>query len=125
MRMIGTLFSECEVVIDDSATGRHCTARLLPNIESEVLQAHFPGHPVVPGATLLATVGELVGRMTEQKIIISNIKNIKFVSLIEPEEGQPLTIDVDLDMALLKVKATVSYKGAISSKMTMTCTTAF
>lgn len=120
--MIGELFCEGGIDVTDLVDeGRvHCSASLLPAMESKVLAAHFPGKPIVPGACIVAAVSELVCRALAQRMQISVVKNIKFMSLIEPKEGEPIVFEIDVERETKKVKAVVSYGDAVSCKMSLT-----
>lgn len=122
MKMIGELFREGDFVVTDcGGEGRvHCSASLLPVMESKVLAAHFPGKPIVPGACIVAAVSELVGRALAQRLQIGVVKNVKFMSLIEPKEGEPIVFEIDVERETKKVKAVVSYGDAVSCKMSLT-----
>lgn len=122
MRMIGELFCEGGFVVTDlGEEGRvHCSASLLPLMDSKVLAAHFPGKPIVPGACIVAAVSELVCRTMAKKLQISLVKNIKFMSLIEPKEGEPIVFEIEIERETKKVKTVVSYCDAVSCKMSMT-----
>lgn len=122
MKMIGELLCEGGYVVKDlGEEGRiHCSASLLPLMDSKVLAAHFPGKPIVPGACIVAAVSELVCRTMAQKLQISLVKNIKFMSLIEPKEGEPIVFEIDIERETKKVKAVVNYCDAVSCKMSMT-----
>lgn len=121
MKMIGELFREGGFVVTDlGEEGRvHCSASLLPLMDSKVLAAHFPGKPIVPGACIVAAVSELVCRTLAKKLQISLVKNIKFMSLIEPKEGEPIVFEIDIERETKKVKAVVSYCDAVSCKMSL------
>lgn len=54
--------------------------------EHYIYQAHFPGNPVTPGACLIQLCKELVERHTGEKLWLKGIRNIKFLSVINPQE---------------------------------------
>ncbi len=123
MKIIGDLFQTGDFISDNSGaegTGIHCSATLLPVMESVVFAAHFPGHPIVPGACIVAAVGELASRALNQQCQVSFVKNVKFISLIEPEANIPVRFDLDIDLESKKVKAIVQYRGAVCCKLSLT-----
>lgn len=122
--MIGELFrlESCEVVGQqqnvESAMIR-CSAALSPVMESAIFAAHFPGRPVVPGACLVAVVSELMSRVTGNGWQLKEIKNVKFISLIEPTAETKVTVDIDIDTVSRKAKALVSNNGNVCCKMSL------
>lgn len=125
MKMIGSLFREDKLDIKVGDGGAiHCDAVLTPVMESPILAAHFPGHPIVPGACLIAAATELACSATGQNWRMEVLKNVKYISLVEPQEGEPLRFEMDIDSNAKKVKAVVKYCDAICCKMSMTCCTA-
>lgn len=123
MKILGELFQIVDIAVTDSfenGGGTHCEASLVPLMDSPVFAAHFPGRPVVPGACIVAAVEELLCKASQQSLHIVEIKNVKFISLVEPKEGVPLTFEMDIDKESYKVKAVVKYSGMICSKMSVT-----
>ena len=123
MKMIGELFKEENLTVEDNRTESgavHCVAVLTPVKECVIFAAHFPGQPVVPGACIVATVGELVCRVLQSQWYVSTLKNVKFISLIEPKENEPVTFDMNIDVPAKKVKVVVMYCEAVCCKMSLT-----
>lgn len=61
-----------------------CKLRL--NASHEIYQAHFPGNPITPGACIVQIAKELSELMIDKSIIITEIKNLKFLNVIIPHE---------------------------------------
>ncbi|NLO41691.1 MAG: hypothetical protein GX109_01490 [Bacteroidales bacterium] len=61
-----------------------CKLRL--NASHEIYQAHFPGNPITPGACIVQIAKELSELMIDKSIIITEIKNLKFIHVIVPHE---------------------------------------
>ena len=59
--------------------------RLRLNGEHEIYRAHFPGQPVTPGVCMIQMLTELVEKRLERKLLLRGAKNIKFLSLLTPE----------------------------------------
>lgn len=51
-----------------------------------IYQAHFPGEPITPGACLLQIARELLEEHLHTSLVIVYIKDVKFMSVITPEE---------------------------------------
>lgn len=65
-----------------------------------IYAAHFPGRPVTPGVCIVQMGKELVEdllsgqRSAPCRLDISKVKNVKFLSVISPEESLHLTYQV-------------------------------
>ena len=70
------------------ATENGFTVRLRCNPSHPVYQAHFPGNPITPGACLLKTAGEMLQQKLGRPLFLKSSKNIKYLSLLVPEEGK-------------------------------------
>ncbi|MBR1405677.1 MAG: hypothetical protein IJ578_01920 [Bacteroidales bacterium] len=60
-----------------SRTERQACVDFLP--QSRIYAAHFPGHPITPGAVLVRMAAELLGAG------ITGAKDIRFLSPVPPE----------------------------------------
>ena len=67
------------------------------NADSVIFKAHFPGEPIMPGACIVQMVQELFSVWTKREVEIAKIVNLKFLSVIKPDEV------LDLDVAI-KIK---------------------
>ena len=67
------------------------------NADSVIFKAHFPGEPIMPGACIVQMVQELFSVWTKREVEIAKIVNLKFLSVIKPDE------ELDLDIAI-KIK---------------------
>lgn len=67
------------------------------NADSIIFKAHFPGEPIMPGACIVQMVQELFSFWTKREVEITKIVNLKFLSVIKPDEV------LDLDIAI-KIK---------------------
>lgn len=76
-------------------TARTFSLRLRP--ESVIYTAHFPGHPVTPGACLLQMVTELVWKATGRPLKLEGVKNAKFLRVLAPAEVPVVTVAVECE----------------------------
>ena len=60
--------------------------------EWPIYKAHFPGHPITPGVCIVQMVQELLQVHMNRDLRLSEAKNIKYVSIVSPEEMTELTI---------------------------------
>lgn len=60
------------------------TARIRIHAAHRILQGHFPGRPVVPGACLVQLVEELAALMAGAPVRLVGAGPVKFIAMIEP-----------------------------------------
>lgn len=56
------------------------------NPQHPIFAAHFPNRPIVPGVCIVEIVRELISKMCHDEYSITEIKNLKFVEIIIPNE---------------------------------------
>ncbi len=81
---------------EESQTAAQFHVRLIP--ESVIFQAHFPGEPIMPGACIVQMVQELFISWSHQDVEIAKIVNLKFLSVIKPDE----VLDLDVSLKIKK-----------------------
>jgi 3-hydroxyacyl-[acyl-carrier-protein] dehydratase len=64
------------------------TALISFNKSHPIFSGHFPGHPVVPGVCMMQILREIMEIEVAGKLRISHGDNLKFLSIINPEENQ-------------------------------------
>jgi 3-hydroxyacyl-[acyl-carrier-protein] dehydratase len=57
-----------------------------------IFNGHFPGHPVVPGVTMVQILREIMEIQTGKKLKISTGDNLKFLAVINPEEHHQVEV---------------------------------
>ncbi len=55
-----------------------------------IYAAHFPGHPITPGVTIVQIAVETLSLILGKTVDISSAKNIKFLVPVIPEEDTEL-----------------------------------
>lgn len=86
------------------------------NADSVIFKAHFPGEPIMPGACIVQMVQELFSVWTKREVEIAKIVNLKFLSVIKPDEV------LDLDVAI-KIKKEENLQVHINADIVMDETT--
>ena len=66
------------------------------NPNHKVYEGHFPGMPVCPGVCNIQMIKECIEQMTGKKLLIDNIAQCKFSSIITPVENPKLLICVQI-----------------------------
>ncbi len=74
-------------------TGVVVSAKL--NADHEVYQGHFPGKPVAPGAALTQMVYDEAMRLTNGEKTLTEFRQIKFLSVIDPTQVQDLELEFE------------------------------
>ena len=62
--------------------------RILLNPQHYIFKAHFPGNPIVPGVCQVKIISELLEKYLGRRVVLSGIKNIKYLSVIIPSEDE-------------------------------------
>ena len=65
------------------------------NSEHEVYEGHFPGKPVAPGAALTQMVLDEAIRLTNGEKKVTEFRQIKFLSVIDPTQVQDLELEFE------------------------------
>lgn len=98
-------------------------AQLRCNPSHPVYRAHFPGNPITPGACLLKTSGELLQNKAGRPLYLKLSKNIKYLSLLIPEEGKEVRF-VFTNLASTedgcKAQLVIEDDATVYSKMSLT-----
>lgn len=90
---------------DDNLTAEYCFAK-----NREVFKGHFPEMPILPGVMQLEMVRQIAEKSTGLKLRISNLRKVKFMEQVMPEDRITLSVklkdhDDILDLtAVLKVE---------------------
>lgn len=75
------------------------------NDKHEVFKGHFPGNPVTPGVGMMQIIKELTEEITGEKLFLSNASNVKFMALINPEATPDLKLELDILVAIKRLKS--------------------
>ena len=75
------------------------------NAGHEIFNGHFPGQPVLPGASMVQLVKDVLETALKTPVRLQIANNLKFLSLINPQENKhlQLTLNYTPDDSLLKV----------------------
>src|SRR4026208_2605642 len=56
------------------------------NAAHRIFEGHFPGQPVVPGVCMMQMIKEIMEKIRHRKLQITSASNMKFLSLIDPNQ---------------------------------------
>ena len=73
-----------------------------------VFKGHFPGFPVLPGASIIEIVRELASGMAGREICFSAMRSVKFMRMISPEDSLSVTVDMDTENSSLHSSVSVN-----------------
>jgi len=62
-----------------------------------IFEAHFPGRPVLPGVYMMQMVKEVVETWTEKKIRLVLGQDLKFLSVVNPEENTMMQMELKIN----------------------------
>ncbi|MBP7102414.1 MAG: beta-hydroxyacyl-ACP dehydratase [Bacteroidales bacterium] len=68
----------------DTENNYMCKIRF--NASHEIYQAHFKGNPITPGVCIIQIAKELAEMLNGHSLMITEIKNLKFLNVIIPHE---------------------------------------
>ena len=76
--------SELFLIRQISHTDHTIRVKLGINEDAALLKGHFPGHPVVPGASMLQLVKDILEEALDTQLQLRKADHLKFLSLIAP-----------------------------------------
>lgn len=91
--------------------------RVQLDAEHPVYLAHFPNHPITPGALFVQMVVDLYNVQTAGEHTFVEAKNIKFLKPHNPQQT-PL-LDVRFNVAEQPVHATIENEEGVYARMTL------
>ena len=107
------------ISIENSDTQKYRVSITINN-EHDIFKGHFPETPVIPGVSMLQIIKELAEIITNQKLVLQKLVNVKFLTLMNPEVNSNLVLDLEIlntDDALVKVKNNTIFNERIALKM--------
>jgi 3-hydroxyacyl-[acyl-carrier-protein] dehydratase len=70
------------------------SATLNINKDCDILNGHFPGQPVIPGACMLQIVKEVLENTLDTSLRLKKAEYLKFISMIDPEKIHSVHLDI-------------------------------
>jgi len=111
----------------DKITHENETIAATLNIDknSEIFDGHFPGQPVVPGASMLQLVKDVLERAVGKPVFLKKAVQLKFISLIDPRTSSQGTFAIvhTTDKDEMAVTAQLHCNGSVCFKFQGTFTT--
>ena len=88
------LLNRFYILLKQQAEGGKVTATISFNKDHSIFGGHFPGHPVVPGVCMMQILREVMEIEVAQKLRIRRGENLKFLSIINPEENREVEVAI-------------------------------
>jgi 3-hydroxyacyl-[acyl-carrier-protein] dehydratase len=70
----------------------------------QIFEAHFPGRPILPGVYMMQMVKEVVEVWTDKKIRLVLGQDLKFLSVINPEENTMVQLELKISTEGEKIR---------------------
>ena len=88
-----------------------------------IYQAHFPGEPITPGVCIVQMGVELVEEVLQCKLSVVKAKNVKFLSVLKPQENQVVNYAInkltEADNGEAKVQMIVTVGEEAKAKLSL------
>ena len=108
-----------------SRTDEGVTYTLHLNADHLIYKAHFPGEPITPGVCILQMGLELLSDAVGVTLELVGVKNVKFLSILHPDNATVLVIvhKISIDDSTVKAQVEFSFNDVAIAKMSLTCQT--
>ncbi len=95
------------------------------NQDNIIFKVHFEGNPVLPGACMIEMTRELIEAMTGKSLSIVNVKNLKFASMVTPDNNPDIMFNItvaekDDNITESKVQITDIDNNQLFAKISLT-----
>lgn len=90
MKLLNSFFS----ITGRDLGGEKQTFGLELNPSHPIFAAHFPGNPIVPGVCQIQMVTEVLEEHLCRRLYVKEIKNIKYISILSPNEVTRLNLTI-------------------------------
>ncbi len=85
-----------------------------------LFKGHFPQKAIVPGVVLIEALRQAAALALGKKVTIKGIKQVKFKSLVLPDEIVIIAFNIKDDDGLYAIKATLKSGDELKAKMQIT-----
>ena len=114
-------------IIQQAQAGASTTYQVELHADHVIYQAHFPGEPITPGVCIIQLARELMEDYWHRPLVVSTVKNAKFLSVISPNATPVVTcvlnsLTVDADHAVYSAKMMVMDADRPLAKLSLICT---
>ena len=78
--------------VDNQGADGECKAHIRVPADSPWFDGHFPEAPVLPGIAQLGMVHDLLCRMLNQRLPVTQVSRVRFKQMIRPDQALILTV---------------------------------
>lgn len=114
--LIDTMFEMKSLQVAENTI--EATLGILP--DNAIYKAHFIGRPITPGVCIMQIVQEVLEKAIGSRLLLEKAKNVKFLSLLTPDETQQVCLTINYDPATLTANAVMKDNETVIAKMTLT-----
>lgn len=82
-------------IVSVTNANHHIRAVLHINADDPILKGHFPGHPVVPGASMLQMVKEVLEDALQKPLLLKKGNQLKFMNLVDPTKSTEVQLEIN------------------------------
>ena len=110
-----SLFEVVSIITGDGII----TAAVDLDADNPIFNGHFPGRPVLPGACMVQLVKEVLEEALGKSIRLQKADNLKFLSLIDPNQNNSLALTINHihENESIKVTATLIAAEVVCFKL--------
>jgi len=92
--------------------------------DHSIFKGHFPAQPVLPGVMILKIITSCVSLYQKRKLMISKVKQCKFLNFVDPIVNPELFLDIEIygTDSPLDVKAVLRSEDVVFSKVSISLT---
>jgi 3-hydroxyacyl-[acyl-carrier-protein] dehydratase len=83
-----------EIIKQTRISDKEILTQIRINPNHRLFAGHFPGNPVVPGVVSVQLINDILSDALGMELITSEAKNIKFISMIQPQTHSELSISI-------------------------------
>lgn len=115
-------------ISDVTLSAGHPCYVLRLHADHTIFRAHFPGRPITPGVCIVQIAKELLEEHLGRTLRVCAVKNVKFLSVLTPEDGVGVTYRFDRILqsatdGTVRVQVSVSAGEEAKAKLSFTCVT--
>ncbi|MBQ0073739.1 MAG: hydroxymyristoyl-ACP dehydratase [Prevotella sp.] len=112
-------------ITDKETNGNDCSFTLSLIKDCVIYKAHFPEKPITPGVCITQIAKELAEETLNCCLTLVKVKNVKFISIINPLETQSVVYDIkNIKQAdgVVSFQAVARDQDNIFAKISIVCT---
>ncbi|PZD76832.1 hydroxymyristoyl-ACP dehydratase [Mesonia sp. K7] len=116
-----TLLANFTEVLHRSNEENQLETTLKLNVQHEVFKGHFPEMPVLPGVLITQLFKEEVAFYLQKQLLIGEVKQIKFLKVINPTESEEVTLKITLNLEEnISLKGEMIHQNQTAAKVRLT-----